>query len=307
MRAGVRRDAPRRIPRPRPPSPRSRSSCRRRRGRTACRRGASARTGRWPLLERAGRHHVGVAGEDEQLARRPARAAARPPTGCVTRDVVRAERQWSSHSKPSGARRAAISAWQPPSSGVTERRAISCSARRSVADIGAVAAGSGSLRSGAGSATRPTTSSGRTSSVISVKVGWSLCLFLLRHDARDRRHVVLQAPHQVGRRVGVGQAFVARRRCRSLIRRARSCSKVCEPSAMRLLHRFLDAGEVAFLDQLGHQLGVEHAPRPPACGRRRRCAAGAARRSRAGRRPGRPAAWAALPAGRSDRIRFSAW
>ena len=35
-------------------------------------------------------------------------------------------------------------------------------------------------------------------------------LFLLRRDARDPAHVVLQAPHQVGRRVGVGEAFVAR-------------------------------------------------------------------------------------------------
>src|SRR6185436_12837310 len=39
--------------------------------------------------------------------------------------------------KPIASRRAARSAWQPPSSGVTERHAISCSARGSVADIGA--------------------------------------------------------------------------------------------------------------------------------------------------------------------------
>src|SRR6187455_1148526 len=40
--------------------------------------------------------------------------------------------------KPIASRRAARIAWQPPSSGVTERQAISCSARGSVADIGAV-------------------------------------------------------------------------------------------------------------------------------------------------------------------------
>ena len=40
--------------------------------------------------------------------------------------------------------------------------------------------------------------------------GGSSCSSFLARDARHRRHVVLQPPHQVGRRVGVGQAFVAR-------------------------------------------------------------------------------------------------
>src|SRR6187399_642486 len=43
--------------------------------------------------------------------------------------------------KPTASRRAATIDWQPPSSGVTERQPISCSARESVADIGAVGAG----------------------------------------------------------------------------------------------------------------------------------------------------------------------
>ncbi len=74
------RDARRRTPRRPPPSPPARSSCRRRRGRTAGRRGTSARTARCPLVERAGGHDIGVAGEHERRPR--ARAACARPTGC---------------------------------------------------------------------------------------------------------------------------------------------------------------------------------------------------------------------------------
>ncbi len=74
--------------------------------------------------------------------------------------------------KPIVSRRAAISAWQPPSSGVTERREISCSARSSVADIGAGLSGTAAQKRRTFGET-PMTSSGRTSIVISVKLGWS--------------------------------------------------------------------------------------------------------------------------------------
>jgi hypothetical protein len=36
-----------------------------------------------------------------------------------------------------------------------------------------------------------------------------------------------------------------------------SCSKLCEPSASDFLHGLAHAGKIAFLDQVGHQGGVE--------------------------------------------------
>ncbi len=140
----------RRTPRPRRPSPRSRSSCRRRRGRTACRREGRHERVAGPGRERAGRDDVGVAGEDEQLAggRRPRRIAHRLLTRAAS-----GPNGSEVQAKPSGARRAAISAWQPPSSGVTERQAISCSARSRRRRHRAGGRGR-ELRSGAGSARR---------------------------------------------------------------------------------------------------------------------------------------------------------
>ena len=83
-----------------------------------------ARTGReCHCVERAGRHDVGVAGEADQRARASPRRAQRLVTPLETSVSQR---------KPSGARRAAISAWQPASSGVSERRAISSRASASV-------------------------------------------------------------------------------------------------------------------------------------------------------------------------------
>ena len=75
----------------------------------------------------------------------------------------------------------------------------------------------------------------------------------------------------------------------------------------RLLHRLLDAGEVALARSARTPAWCSAAPRPPARGRRRWRAAGAARRWRAGRRPGRTAASGAPRACRSDRMRPSAW
>ena len=69
---------------------------------------------------RAGRHDVGVPGEADQRARV---AAARPEVG----DAAGGDRLAAN---PSGARRAAISAWQPASSGVTDARAISVAGER---------------------------------------------------------------------------------------------------------------------------------------------------------------------------------
>ena len=75
-----------------------------------------------PRVERAGRHDVGVAGEADERARASPRRAQRlvTPLDCSV-----------SQPKPSGASRCAISAWQPASSGVTERRAISSRASAS--------------------------------------------------------------------------------------------------------------------------------------------------------------------------------
>ena len=105
--------APRRTPRWRSPSPPVRSSCRRRRARRACRRGSWARRG--PCVHSSsgpGRHHVGVPGEAEHRA---AGAVGRPEV----LDVAVAQRL---DLKPSAARRAVITAWQPSSAGVTEAR-----------------------------------------------------------------------------------------------------------------------------------------------------------------------------------------
>ena len=74
-----------------------------------------------PRLARPGRHDVGVAGEADE---RRARAAPRPQVGDAV--ATRASRTRSR----AAASRAAISAWQPASSGVSERRAIELARQR---------------------------------------------------------------------------------------------------------------------------------------------------------------------------------
>ena len=118
-----------RTPRWPPPSPQPTSSCRPRRGRTAARRGASARTGRC-ATGRAGRW------ARRRCGRRtppwaPAACRGESPTGCSRPHLLGRTASPRSES-PSGCSRSAISAWQPPSAGVTEARAISASSRRSV-------------------------------------------------------------------------------------------------------------------------------------------------------------------------------
>ena len=121
-----------RTPRSPPPSRRSRSSCRPRRGRRAGRRGASARRGRCATA-RAGRWARRRCGR-----RTPAVGPGRAPRRMAHRLLTRAPsgpNGIGSQTKPSGCRRSAISAWQPPSSGVTEGRAISASSRCSVSSM----------------------------------------------------------------------------------------------------------------------------------------------------------------------------
>jgi hypothetical protein len=79
-----------------------------------------------PALQRAGGHHVGVAGQHQ---RRPGPAAAVHGPQVGSRGLVGPGRQGFA-TKPAAASRSASRAWQPPSAGVTERQAISASVRR---------------------------------------------------------------------------------------------------------------------------------------------------------------------------------
>ena len=100
---------------------RSRTSCRRRRGRRACRRARSARTGR-SATARAGRSAPRRCG---RRSRRRGAAAAAPRPQIDDAAAVDAF-AGGSRAAP-GARR--CRSWQPASSGVTERRAISCAGK----------------------------------------------------------------------------------------------------------------------------------------------------------------------------------
>ena len=73
-------------------------------------RGREGRAG--PLLERAGGHHVGVAGEDHGAARRGSRAGAGSAHRLVTRKSAGPLSMVSS-AKPSRARRSPRICWQP--------------------------------------------------------------------------------------------------------------------------------------------------------------------------------------------------
>ena len=84
---------------------------------------AWARRVRCPCVERTGRHDVGVAGEADERGRV---AQPRPQVG----DAVGSAASRSGSRAAQGARRAA--SWQPASSGVSERRAISSRASASV-------------------------------------------------------------------------------------------------------------------------------------------------------------------------------
>ena len=288
--AGVVRRARRRIPRSRPPSPRSRSSCRRRRGRTAGRRGASARRGRWSTA-RAGRWAPRRCGR-----RRPASAAGAARRGaCAHRLVTRKSSgplRWSrsrSRAAP-GARRAALAARVVGRDraagdqrfGQVQRASCESSRPHRLERLRARFLGRHVERDvGEGGVRRPALERQR-SATSRLRGAMSFC----------RRHIRL-----------VGESACARPSSRettpSVIRRAMSCLEGLRAFGQRLLHRLLDAGEVALLDQLGHQRGVQQHLDRRARARRRASAAGAARRSRAGRPPGRTAARGAPRAGRT--------
>ena len=80
-----------------------------------------------PLLERAGGHDVGVAGEADAAGCAVPRRAHR---------LVTSPKLIGSHLKPAARSRSAISSWQPPSSGVTDLRAISSFASSSALSSG---------------------------------------------------------------------------------------------------------------------------------------------------------------------------
>ena len=179
---------------------RSRSSCRRRRGRRAGRRGAWARRGRWSTAP-AGRSAPRRCGR-----RRPASARGRVPPAHRPQVVTRNSSgplSIVSQAKPSAASRCAE---QGLAAGVVG---------------GDGAAGDqllGQVQRRAHRGRRPKferrgpgDSSGSQSSVISVKVAGRLPR-AAAGATFDAGCVVLQPPQQVGRRVGVGQAFVARDR-----------------------------------------------------------------------------------------------
>ena len=244
-----------------------------------------------PLVERAGRHDVGVAGEREDLRRRPPAGPERPQVGDAAVGgsarsllAIEAERRQAGRDQVLAAavgRRDRTAGDQLLGEVQGSRHGLATA-----------------LRSAAGSPTSCCGSSGRTSIVISVKLGWSSVSSFFAGARGERRGVVLQPPHQVGRRVGEGEAFVARdptvgdHAGEVFLERLRAFGE-------RLLHRFLDAGEVARGDQLGDQLGVQHHLDRRQAAARARPAPGAARRSRAGRHRGRRAARAALPACRT--------
>ena len=110
----------------RSPWRRGRSSCPRRRGRRACRRGLRAGSGsRLPLLERPRRHDIGMPREAEH-GRLAVRAGPRSCPRCPKRRC--------STLKPIASSRSHISAWQPPSVGLTDARDIKSQVRSSVLD-----------------------------------------------------------------------------------------------------------------------------------------------------------------------------
>ena len=161
----MRRPWRRRTPRRRRPWRRSSSSCRRRRGRRACRRGASARTGR---CVQAASGPVGTTSVwPAKTSSLPAGSLPRPVRPEVADALAcRGRRAAAVQSKPIGAQALGD---QRLAAGVVGRdRAAARSAARpgcSVADT----ARQKRRRFGE----RPATSSGRTSIVISVKLGWS--------------------------------------------------------------------------------------------------------------------------------------
>jgi hypothetical protein len=188
---------------------RSRSSCRRRRGRTACRRGAWARRGRWSTA-RAGRWARRRCGRRRPVAGPAGRRGAAPRL--LTRVVGAAHQRSRTRS-----RRLQPLAQQRLAAGVVggdRARAISASARRSAFIV------------------RPRASPRRLRQHVQRDVGegGAVVLGLGRCGLGDGLAVVLQPPHQVGRRIGVDMPS-SRDTTPSVISRAMSASKVCEPSA----------------------------------------------------------------------------
>src|SRR5437868_12336168 len=140
-----------------------------------------------------------------------------------------------SQTKPSGLSRSMIRGWKPPSFGVRDRQAISCSVNCKVRDIGVSV-----LQSCAACARVVGANVQRDFGEGRLVVG----VFLLRLDTRHGAHVVLQTPHQVGGRIGEGEAFVARDD--TLCDEARQILFKClRTFGQRLLHGLFHGVEVA--------------------------------------------------------------
>src|SRR5512140_605863 len=169
-------------------------------------------------------------------SRRPGRLAHR----LVTRKVF-GPLSMVSATKPSGFRRSPTMRWHCPSSGVTERRAISCSARCSARFMS---------RSVSLLHVERDLGERRLVGHVVFRSAFFLALAVLAGE------IVLQPPLQIGGRIGVGHALL-------LVHQAFHDQpgdvmlEGLRALGHRLFHRLLDAREVAFFDQLGDQFGVQ--------------------------------------------------
>src|SRR6218665_2493220 len=111
-----------------------------------------------------------------------------------------------SQTKPSGASLAASRSRQPASSGAIEGRAMSCSARCRGRVIGQVIGQNIGQEEGSGIGRVIEHDLGECGLVVGHMLA---CLYLGTAGLVRQREVILQAPHQVGRRVGMGQALLA--------------------------------------------------------------------------------------------------
>src|SRR6266699_5476333 len=173
---------------------------------------------------------------------------------------------------PSRARRAASSSWQPPSSGVIERRAISSRASSSVAAVSAAGMGSfGETVPAERNAVDPDSlhqclsalGLGHVELEVAGRSGGGerrgLCLglsFLARRNIGAGLGVV-DKPQQVIGGVGVGKRLVLAEDAfadhleQRLLEGLRSGGE-------RLFHRLLHFADLAFFDHIGHVAAVQH-------------------------------------------------
>src|SRR6185503_8646743 len=151
-----------------------------------------------------------------------------------------------SHSNPARARRWAMSSWQPPSSGVTDLRAISSLASSSAP------AGSG-IHVDLEVAERAAAARRREDAFLLLLLGPALRHRLAGDLARGR---LVDQPQHVGGRVGVRHRFVLG----DLAVHEQLEERLLEglrPGRHALLQRLLDLADLAPLDQLGDEARVE--------------------------------------------------